>query len=239
MAGIAEQTKAGVEVWNGLEDEVRRAEISHWRGAGKWRDDERWRNIGIRSRRRLERLARDQKVDLWSARRSVLEWGPGGGANLFAFKDVASAYYGVDISERNLAEASRMISAEGFSAFRPVLIRETPEEVRAAVAAPVDVFLSTAVFQHFPSKAYGLQVLKVMSDLAAPGALGLIQIRFEDEATAAPDGDLARYKTHYITATSYRIDAFGAACAEVGLTTVFIDHVNPVSRYATFYLRKA
>ncbi|MFD1703708.1 class I SAM-dependent methyltransferase [Methylopila henanensis] len=239
MPNLSDETKVSAAVWDRYDDEARRAELSHWRGAGKWADDEKWRNVGVRSRRRLERLAALTGRTLWDRPRAMLEWGPGGGANLFAFRDVAARYYGVDISQRNLDEAQRMIALEGYSGFRPVLVEGEPAEVEAAVTEPIDILLSTAVFQHFPSRAYGLRVLRTMRKLAAPDAIGLIQIRFADDAHAAGEPDLADYARRFVTATAYGIDEFRAACGEAGFAVLKIDHINPNSRYATFYLTAA
>lgn len=238
MPDLVEETKVSAAVWDRLKDEDRRAELSHWRGAGKWQDDEKWLNVGVRSRRRLERLAGMLGRELWSKPRTMLEWGPGGGANLFAFRDVVSTYYGVDISQRNLDEARRMIGLEGYGGFRPVLIAETPDEALAAVKEPIDIVLSTAVFQHFPSRAYGAQVLDVLSRLCAPDAIGLIQIRYADAEHAEGEAALADYERRFITATAYGVDSFRAECVRAGFAVQAVDHVNPSSRYATFYLSK-
>jgi hypothetical protein len=238
MPRIAEETRVSAAVWDSARDEARRAELSHWRGAGKWRDENRWRNIGVRSRRRIERLAQTAGLEIWSEPRAMLEWGPGGGANLAAFVDVAKSYYGVDISRRNLDEAARMIGLEGYEGFRPVLISEKPEEALAEIREPIDVFLSTAVFQHFPSRAYGVEVLKVISAVCSPAAIGVIQIRYAEESGEAGETPLADYERRFITANSFGIEEFRSECENAGLEVVSIEPVNPTSRYATYNLRK-
>ena len=112
---------------------------------------------------------------------ALLEWGPGGGANLSACAGCFRRLYGVDISGKNLDECARVLAEHDPAPdFRPVLIGDDPTVVSDAINEPIDVFVSTAVFQHFPSREYGVEVLRVVAGLLAPGGLGCVQIRYDN-----------------------------------------------------------
>lgn len=84
----------------------------------------------------------------------LLEWGPGGGANLLAFAGSSRRLYGADISTKNLAEcASVLAELDPSPEFRPILVGDDPTTVADAFDEPIDVFVSTAVFQHFPMRS--------------------------------------------------------------------------------------
>ena len=52
----------------------------------------------------------------------MIEWGPGGGANLVCFTEAFNEMYGVDISEANLVECEKQMVNGGSQGFKPVLI---------------------------------------------------------------------------------------------------------------------
>ena len=134
--------------------------MSHWRGRGRWADDSAWKNVGakhVELYRQLCALSGRQ-----TPVRSMMEWGPGGGANAVTFARQMTRIYGVDISPANLQECGRQLDAMGYSAFRPIEIDASAPEVSVtSIESPVDFVLCTAVFQHFPSKAYGERVMRV------------------------------------------------------------------------------
>ncbi|SFR15653.1 methyltransferase domain-containing protein [Poseidonocella sedimentorum] len=227
------------DVWNEMDDETRRQELSHWRGVGKYADDKKWLSIGNRSVKRLGALRRfaKQRGPLSDQRPVMLEWGQGGGANAFAFKEVAEAYYGVDIAEKNLGEATRVLTEAGKpDLFRPVLLTGEPSEIVGQIE-PVDIILSTAVFQHFPTKGYGYEVLKAMRAVCKDGALGLIQIRYDNgDSDFRANVSVEQYKDRFIKATSYQLDEFWSLCEDAGFTPQYLTEIAPKSHYATFAL---
>lgn len=158
---------------------------------------------------------------------------------MVALGPFARHYFGIDILPQNLAEAGRQAGAAGLTCFRPVHLAGDPAAVAGAVDAPLDVFISTAVFQHFPSKDYGAQVLRVLSGLARVGAIGSIQIRYDNgNPRYAPIGSLADYADRHITATSWAIDEFADLCAGCGLDVLYVNEIRTANNYATFALRK-
>jgi hypothetical protein len=228
-------------VWDSYDDEEYRRDQSHWRGHGRWANDEAWRSIGNKSLDRINRLLAltGNGAGFWSTRRTFLEWGPGGGANLFAFHRFASTYYGVDISQKNLDEASRMIGEEGFRDFRGILLGDNLDIVPETVGETVDLFLSTAVFQHFPSKQYGVDVLATIARCVKKGGFGFIQIRFDNgNERFRPIESLDEYKRRHITANSYKIDEFWGLCAAAGLEPLSVYEIMAANNYATFLLKR-
>jgi methyltransferase family protein len=191
------------------------ADMSHWRGRGRWADDQVWTSIGH------EHVQMFRQLCLLSARtapvRTMLEWGPGGGANL--------------------QECGRQLTDARFRSFHPVEIDAAqPERVLAAVDEPIDFALSTAVFQHFPGKEYGQRVLNILHRLLAPDGIALIQTRFDDgsETLACKHSDYAR---NVVTFTSYRIEEFWDNCAQAGFQPLSVV-LKPEPCYAYYFLRK-
>lgn len=128
-----------------------------------------------------------------------------------------------------------MIASEGYDIFAPILLSGDPAEIVTKVPGRVDLLISTAVFQHFPSKSYGLEVLKAMRELSHQGTIGLIQIRFDNgNSRFASIESLEEYSEKHITFNSYRIDEFWDLLLEAGFQPGAIYDVSSVSNYATF-----
>jgi Methyltransferase domain len=229
-----------VEVWERHPDEMYRRDISHWRGEGRW-TEERWLALGNATKRRLNglfRAVRRRMAD--AASRVVLEWGPGGGANVFALADWASLIYGVDISRANLDECVRIDRVSRAGVFCPILLSTAePAAATAQLDRPVDVFLSTAVFQHFPSKDYGRQVLDAVRGAMAPDGLGYVQIRYDDGTPRYRSKQLSEYRRSHITATSYGLAEFWSLLVDTGFAPIKIADLNTRFNYASFYFAAA
>ncbi|MEP1125399.1 MAG: class I SAM-dependent methyltransferase [Ilumatobacter sp.] len=242
MSDLSSQTHAARDVWNDGDDEMYRRDQSHWRGVGRWRNDGRWQSIGKQTLQGFDLMHRYLSIpmSIVGTRRNILEWGPGGGTNLFALAPIASKYYGVDVSTSNLEECTRMIEGEGHNnVFCPILVQDSPAEVSAQVADEIDLFVSTAVFQHFPSKAYGESVLRVLYSITSPKALGIIQIRYDNNNPKyRPIESLDEYKERHITANSYMLDEFHDLANSAGFDVLFIKSINSNVNYATFHLRR-
>lgn len=218
-------------VWDGHPNEDYRRDMSHWRGHGRW-PDESWTAIGASTVDALRRSAAMLGRDVPTG--PLLEWGPGGGANLVACSAGARRLYGADISEKNLDECARVLAElDPSPQFRPVLVGDDPGTVVEAIDAPVDVFVSTAVFQHFPSREYGGEVLRTVADLLAPGALGCVQIRYDD-GTPKYRQKQDSYFSRHITFTAYPLDDFWDLIKSVGLQPFNISALNTDVNYATF-----
>jgi hypothetical protein len=210
-------------------------DMSHWRGRGRWRDDRVWRSIGARHFAMYEQLCllarRPRPI------RSMLEWGPGGGANAVAFAPEVEKFHGVDISAANLDACGRQLESIGFEGWHPVEIdANRPGECLDVVTTPIDFFLSTAVFQHFPGKAYGAEVVRIAHRLLASPGIALIQIRYDDGSEILQP-KRRDYAKNAVTFTSYRIDEFWQIASDAGFEVLSVA-LSPGDCYASYWLRK-
>jgi hypothetical protein len=222
-------------VWESHDDEQYRQDQSHWRGVGRW-DEEKWSALGQTLVHRMEELHHAAHRDWDSAEPPVLlEWGPGGGANLYALADRVGAMYGIDISAKNLEETARVLGEKPHTAFTPILLDGDPSTAVPAIDRPIDLFLSTAVFQHFPSQEYGVEVLRVVRQVMAPGGLGYIQIRYDDGKERYRPKTIGEYRERHITATSYSLSGFWDLLTDAGFNPLKIANLNTTVNYAGFY----
>ena len=220
------------EYWSGSEAADDKRDLSHWKGSGRWADERRWCRIGedhFELYQSLLRLA-DRRPPV----RSMVEWGPGGGANAVRFGREIPRFYGVDISEPNLKQCSCEVESAGYGGFVPILIdAANPEDVLDRIDAKVDLFLCTAVYQHFPGKEYGVRVTRMASELLAEGGVALIQTRYDDgDPHFAPK--IRDYRENAIVFTSYRIEEFWHVAVDAGLRPLAVV-LRPATHYA-FYL---
>lgn len=228
-------------VWENYDDEEYRRDQSHWRGYGRWKDDDAWQAIGKETKSNIETLFSHIGRNFSDCGMlNYLEWGPGGGSNIFQLREHAYSYYGIDISEKNLNEAKRMIDNEGYSyIFKPILTSSQPMDILNQINEKIDVFISTAVFQHFPSKSYGEEVLKVVSSTLKEGGTGVVQIRFDNgNPRFKPIETLNCYKDKHITANSYALDEFWDLLKNCGLNPLYISKIRSANNYATYFFVK-
>ncbi|MGD9096519.1 MAG: methyltransferase domain-containing protein [Desulfobacterales bacterium] len=223
------------EYWSASDDSEKIQDYSHWRGKGRWQD-EKWLQIGADHYAHFINLCNMAGVPPASTQ-TMIEWGPGGGSNALQFAKLVSDFYAVDISQSNLTETGRQLRSIAYNGFHPCLIPpEDPSAVQAQIDSTVDFFLSTAVFQHFPSKAYGMQILAIAEKLLKPDGLALVQIRYDDKSTRYRSKQ-RDYKRQAITFTSYRIDEFWIGCVDQGFSPLLV-YLDPKVNYAYYYLIK-
>ena len=167
---------------------------------------------------------------------SMVEWGPGGGLNAVHFCATVPIFYGVDISAANLAECQRQVEARDLKGFIPVLIDiDNLEECIEVVRQPVDFFFSTAVYQHFPNKEYGIRVTKLAGRLLAPEGVALIQISY-DAGSLWLRANKRNYEKNVVFFTSYHIDEFWQIAIDAGLKPLAVS-LSPKVAYAYFFLK--
>jgi hypothetical protein len=108
-----------------------------------------------------------------------------------------------------------------------------PEGVLDRIAAKVDLFLCTAVYQHFPGKDYGVRVTRLAHQLLADGGVALIQTRYDDgnPLFASKSRD---YGTNAVFFTSYRVEEFWRIAEDLGFRPLAVV-LRPATNYA-FYL---
>jgi len=231
-AGIARNAAA---LWaRSTSDELIR-DLSHWRGEGRCADEDNWDRLGQRHFKMFEKLC--LLADVTQPIQSLVEWGPGGGANAVWFCAKVPIFYGVDISPANLAECQRQVESRSLQGFRPILIDiDKLEQCLELVEEPVDFFLSTAVYQHFPAKEYGIRVTELAARLLADEGVALIQIRYDDGSPQLK-AKKRNYEKNVVTFTSYDIHEFWQIAIDVGMVPLAVN-LNPKVAYAYFFLKK-
>jgi hypothetical protein len=216
--------------WARSGEDSQTKDLAHWLGEGRWSDEIRWSQIGERHFSMYKMLC------TLKGRRPVqtmVEWGPGGGANAVRFSIEVARIYGVDVSDANLRECERQLRKRGFSGFEPCLIpAEQPEKALEYISSPVDLFLSTAVYQHFPSKGYGVRVTEIASHLLVQDGLCIIQVRYDDKKNVFRT-KVRNYFRNAISFTSYSIAEFWGVLCEAGLEPLCVS-LEPRVNYAYF-----
>lgn len=210
-------------------------DFSHWADHGRWRDTQAWRAIGMQHYQMFQRLCRLAHYELPIER--MVEWGPGGGANAVHFCSSVKDYFGVDISIANLEECERQLQTRGNCTFHKVLINiGSPERSTHSINQQVDFFLSTAVYQHFPDKNYGIKVTQLASEMLKPRGIALIQIRYDDGSWWVRSR-YRNYRKNAIVFTSYTIDEFWQILESTGLQPIAVT-LQPNNKYAYYYAMK-
>jgi len=138
------------DFWNNSESDAKLRDLSHLKGQGRWADLDEWYKIGTKHLNMLDNVSkylnRNEPINY------ILEWGTGGGANAVHFCQNIEKYYGVDISEYNLKQCRTELENNGYNNFIPIKIDvDNPESCLKFLDQKIDFFLSTAVYQHFPS----------------------------------------------------------------------------------------
>lgn len=170
--------------WSASEKSTEIRDMSHWRGVGQWAE-QKWAEYGAFHWGLINQYLKPVDKVFFDTlnQRTALEWGPGGGANMNFLCSNFETCYGVDISESNLEECAKQMQSLSHHNFQALLIpSDIPEKILDIIPPnSLDFVLSTAVFQHFPSKEYSQRVLHVLANLMKPTSYGLIQIRYFDE----------------------------------------------------------
>jgi len=219
--------------WSSSKNNSDRQDLSHWRGKGRWMDDFQWLAIGEQHLSLFKELCEISNTSI----QTMVEWGPGGGSNLLAFKNQMKIIYGVDISPSNLDECENQLIQAGYTGFKKVLISvDSPEDCIISIDSAVDFFLSTAVYQHFPSKEYGIEVTKIAYNLLSEKGVALIQTRYEDGNNRV-FSKKRNYFKNAIGFTSYTIEEFWKISEIIGFKPVAI-YLKPESNYAYYFLKK-
>lgn len=229
--------------WQLSRQDSRIQDQSHWCGVRRWGRD-RWLEHGKFHYdlivKYMDSFAGPASVKMFH-RQAALEWGCGGGANVRLLCENYRQVYGIEVSEASLEECGRQMSALGFGNFNPVFfLSENPESVLDMVGPEtVDLILSIAVFQHFPSKEYTQRVLTIMETLMKKEAVALIQVRYFDgsEKLRQKDSD---YSKNVVYMTSFTTGEFSEQVSKAGLTVLVserdIDNDDDCHEY--FFIQK-
>jgi hypothetical protein len=222
--------------WSDSTNDDHLKDQSHWRGAGRFSDDEKWLDIGRSHVRLLHQLR--AFAGSTAAFGNVVEWGPGGGSNALAMLQEMKNYCAIDISAPNLGECQRQLRLAKFDGFTPVLFDAAkPETVLEGRESSFDLFLSTAVFQHFPSKDYGGRVWHIAQQLQRTDGFALIQTRIDD-GTDRLQPKTANYRENATFFTSYRVEEFWEILVDAELEPL-ANVIWTEPRYAFYLARKS
>jgi 2-polyprenyl-3-methyl-5-hydroxy-6-metoxy-1,4-benzoquinol methylase len=211
-------------LWDLSRYDERFRDYAHWCGTGRW-NESRWKAYGAENLQRafgyLSATGGPECVEALRGK-TALEWGCGGGANILSLCGHFSLVYGIDISLATLEECERGMRSRRIDRFRKVHIESArPETALSGIPAHcVDLAVSFAVFQHFPSPEYALEVLRTMGALLRDGAFGVVQIRYNDgsEKFRPKKGD---YTRNFITMTSFRNGEFEEMIRKADLKPLF------------------
>lgn len=213
---------------------------SHWRDASVFHGGDLWARLG---REHLELFERGARMAGFSRRWDrVVDWGCGGGANAVWFAPRARDYIGVDISADTLRECEDEVARACDTPFTPVAIDvDDPEAALRKIVEPCDIFLSFYVFELIPTPEYGERLLRIASQLLAPGGLALIQVKY-DSGSWWTKPRRRSYRSGLAEMTTYPIAGFWELATRTGFTPEAV-HLVPRNeldeRYAYFFLSKA
>lgn len=221
--------------WNNTNNNVQFEDLSHHKGHGRWANLDEWNKIGVDHLDIFNRFC--QYIQYTKPIKYILEWGTGGGANAIHFSKGIEKYYGVDISEISLNECSKQMKFLNIKTFIPVKIEiDKPEKCVLDLDQKMDLFLCTAVYQHFPNKDYGIRITKLASESLSNSGAALIQIRYDNHKVKFKP-KFRNYKRNLLSFTSYGIDEFCSILENSGLKPICIT-LNPKINYAYYFAIK-
>jgi len=209
---------------------------SHWRGVGRWSNDLAWLTIGKLHYAMIYLMLSQYSPWQDYSKLSVLEFGCGGGANAVELCQHFGCVYGMDISEATLAECVRQVNLIDAHNFVPMLMLiDRPGAYFRKMSEQVQIFLSTAVYYHFPSKEYGIRVTEFASQILTHPGFAIIQIRYDDgDPMFKPkDKDYAENARLFM---SYSSNEFATICQDCGFEILQTSKTKMHSEY--FLLRK-
>ena len=210
----------------------------HWRGVGIFADDNRWLALGRKNLELYQQFC--GMMGVTRSPRCIVEWGCGGGANAVHFAPLTETYVGIDVARPNLQECAKQLDAAGLPNFKPVLIDvSAPETALEQITQKCDLFLSTYVFEVFPTPEYGLKVLKIARKLLSDGGMAIVQVRFSRVSWSSQPKRFA-YK-RYFGSNAYRVETFWDAAEKCGFSPqavrlVLHESLNDNTDYAYFLL---
>lgn len=211
---------------------------SHWRDAHVFGDGDLWYDIGRQHLEMFDRSARAVGFD--RPLRRVVEWGCGGGANAVHFAARAEEFVGVDVVPETLDECARQVAAHSDTPFTRVLAEVAHPERVVDQVGTCDLFLCFYLFELIPSPEYGERLLRIASQVLAPGGLALIQVKYHDGGFWSRPRRRG-YRTSVAGMTSYSVPEFWQLVTKCGLRPEGLSLVpeNELDRrYAYFLVAK-
>lgn len=217
------------------------AQDAHWKNNGIFKDNQRWLSLG---KEHLELILKYSSVlDFNFPVKKIVEWGCGGGANAIHFAPLTEKFVGIDITSESLAECGAQVLECGFNNFQPILIDATdPESVLSENIDNADLFISSYVFELFPSPEYGLKVLGLANKMLRNDGIAFIHIRYNDGRKELKSKHYG-YKLHPYLMTNYTLEEFWEKVKNYGFQPlgIFLTPSQPLVRdgsYAYYFLKK-
>ncbi len=175
MGAMTNLTELG-QVWNLDTDQMR--DLSHCQGYGRW-DLDSWREMSDQAELRIKSALKSDPPSL------VYDFGCGGGSNIRAILNLAKSrswgfgeIWGIDISKMNINAARSMgYEAPGWGVEYLCYDPDQPESLIRDLPGQADLFISTYVYQHFPSLEYAKRITALLPYLVRAGGTFIIQIR--------------------------------------------------------------
>jgi SAM-dependent methyltransferase len=213
-----------------------------WQLNSHWREPfaDQWETIGKESLAIAQQLARTLDSGLPSGR--TIEWGAGGGANAIHFAPLCQEFVAVDVVEESLGECARQVRLVCDTPVSEVLISvEDPEAAIASVGEQsCDLFLCFYVMELVPSPEYGLRILSIARRLLRDGGVAVFQVKYSN-ANLLSRSRRRSYRRGLANMTTYAIDEFWTAAADIGLEPSAVRLVPENfldKRYAYFLLTR-
>lgn len=142
----------------------------------------------------------------------VLDYGCGGGAITIPLLKAGCEVYSADISRDALNETISAASRHGLSeGLRPVKLDVRDPAQTIGAGRPYDAIITTAVFQHFPSREYSGLILGLFSQVSHKGTQAVVQMR-EDTGSEQFQPKTGDYRSQAITYTSHTKEDFNLRC---------------------------
>lgn len=233
IKNIKDRIEQSQEFWN--KKNVGKKSLAHWKGIGMWKKEARWTEMGDKNLHKFYELVTivDRNRDSYS---KMIEWGVGGGANVLAFAKHFKKIYGVDIGTDTLDECAYQCRKCEIKSFSPILINASnPEKVLDQINTPMDFFFSRAVYQHFPSKEYGVRITEIAYKMLRDKGLAMIQIREDDKSGRYnKEGDYAK---NAVRACAYTRNEFDDILTKIGFKIIKFQ-ASPKIQYLNYYLSK-
>lgn len=191
LQGEKKLEKDAFTFWNKFKnhDSQKEKSLSHHLGVRNW-EKKKFIQYGLKHYEMFEKALvfsnwgkkSTKAKDLGKLSINIVDWGPGGGANMLTFANkIKGRYFGVDIVEKNLEECQKLAGSFKINNFRGVLINiSRPEEVYKTIKQ-CGLFICTAVFPHLPHKKYAERITKIASKLLIKGGIGIIHVLLKDK----------------------------------------------------------
>ena len=155
------------ETW-ALDKKLQVGQVCHWRGFGSWSDKE-WEKCGNNYFNIFKKLLGRDIKDL-----RVLDYGCGGGCNLFGFSSVISHYTGADVSLKTIEHAKIEAERRNVDADWIHIDIKNPESSFERLESSFDLVICTAVIMHLPNRDYFHRVLKIIRNIVKEDGLVFI-----------------------------------------------------------------